>query len=293
MRARERFRQLLARGTCMPAAPVFDALSARIAELQGWEVCKLSGSVAKFASLAVPDGLPLANMSDLADVCQRIHRAADVCLIVDADEAGGNALTVKRTVVDLEATGVCAIEIEDNLVPSRFPQPGKVARRHEEMIPLAEQVGKLRAAVAARRDPATMIVARTSALDEEPLPKALERIRAYSETGAEALMFPNVPHGRADIEAVSKVTRLPLFVLRLPADAAADAAWLKQHNILIRYVGQAPYAMAVKAIYDGFAHLKEGGAPEALKDRLASPDILCAVDRTEEFKAWQQDYLKD
>ena len=76
----------------------------------------------------------------------------------------------------------------------------------------AEQVGKLRAAVAARRDPATMIVARTSALDEEPLPEALERIRAYSETGADALMFPNVPRGRADTEAVSKVTRLPLFV---------------------------------------------------------------------------------
>ena len=291
--ARERFRSILARRACVPAAPVFDPLSARIAEVQGWEVCKLSGSVAKFASLAVPDGIPLANMSDLADICQRISRAADVCLIVDADEGGGNALTVRRTVGDLEAAGVCAIEIEDNLIPARFPEPGQTVRRHAEMIPLAEQVGKLRAAVAARRDPATMIVARTSALDEEPLSEALERIRAYSETGAEALMFPNVPRGRADIEAVSKITRLPLFVLRLPREAEADAAWLTRHNVLIRYVGQAPYAMAVKAIYDGFAHLKEGGAPDALKDRLASPEILRAVDRTEEFRKWQRDYLKD
>jgi oxaloacetate decarboxylase len=290
---RERFRNILARRACVPAAPVFDPLSARVAEVQGWEVCKLSGSVGKFANLGVPDGIPLSNMSDLADICSRINKAVDMCMIVDADEGGGNALTVRRTVQDLEAAGVCAIELEDNLVPSRFPQPGSNARRHSEMIPAAEQVGKLRAAVAARRDPATMIVARTSALDEFALPEALDRIRAYSDTGVEALMLPNVPNGRADIEAVSKVTRLPLFVLRLPPDAAADTAWLAAHNILIRYVGLAPYAMAVKAIYDGLLHLKEGGTPDGLKDRLASPEILRAVDRTEEFREWQRDYLKD
>lgn len=296
-RARDRFRQLLASRRCVAAASIFDPLSARIAELQGWEVCKLSGSVGKFASLAVPDGIPLSNMSDLADLCQRIHRIADVCLVADADEGGGNALTVRRTVQDLEAAGVCAIEIEDNLVPSRFPDPAvagaRPASRHSEMVACAEQVGKLRAAVAARRDPATMIVARTSALDEVPLPEALDRIRAYSDTGVEALMFPNLPNGRKDIEAVSKVTRLPLFVLRLPQDAVADTAWLAEHNIRIRYLGLAPYAAAVKAIHDSLQHFKDGGTAGALKDRLAPPELLRAVDRTEEYRAWQRDYLKD
>lgn len=295
--ARERFRSILARNTCTPAAPIFDPLSARIADVLGWEVCKLSGSVGKFANLAVPDGLPLANMSDLADVCLRINRVANACLIADADEGGGNALTVMRTVRDLEAAGVCAIEIEDNLVPSRFPEPSgnlqKVASRHSEMISTQEQVGKLRAAVAARRDPETMIVARTSALDELPLHEALERIRAYSDAGVEALMLPNVPNGRADIEAVNKVTRLPLFVLRLPPDAVADAAFLASNRILIRYLGQSPYAMAVKAIYDSLSHLKGGGAPDDMKARQASPELLRAVDRTDEFKKWQQEFLRD
>ena len=89
VRARERFRTMLSTGACTPAAPIFDPLSARIADMLGWEVCKLSGSVGKFANLAVPDGLPLANMSDLADVCARISRVADVCLIADADDGGG------------------------------------------------------------------------------------------------------------------------------------------------------------------------------------------------------------
>lgn len=296
-RARERFRSILAKGTCTPAAPIFDPLSARIADLLGWEACKLSGSVGKFANLAVPDGLPLANMSDLADVCWRIDRVANVCLIADADEGGGNALTIMRTVRDLEAAGVCAIEIEDNRVPSRFPEPSgilqRVPSRHSEMISKEEQVGKLAAAVAARRDPGTMIVARTSALDEFPLQEALERIRAYSATGVEALMLPNVPNGLADLEAVSKVTHLPLFVLRLPPDAVADPAFLASNKVLIRYLGQAPYAMAVKAIYDSLKHLKEGGAPDDLKARQASAELLRVVDRTDEFKKWQQEFLRD
>lgn len=295
MRARERFRKLLAEGGSTVAASVFDPLSARIAELQGWQVCKLSGSVAKFANLAVPDGLPLSNMSDLADICARIQRIADVCLVVDADEGGGNAHTIWGTVRDLEAAGVCAIEIEDNAVPSRLPEPsaGKGGSRHSEMIPLAEQAGRLRAAVAARRDPATMIVARTSTLDEETPAQAIERIRAYTAAGVEAIMIPNLPNGRQDIEAVSRATTLPLFVLRLPQDAVKDTAWLAANRVRLRYLGLAPYMVAVKAIYDSLQHFKDGGSAEALKDRQASTELLRALDRTDAFREWQRKYFSE
>lgn len=129
-----------------------------------------------------------------------------------------------------------------------------------------------------------MIVARTSALD---------RIRAYSGTGVEALMFPNLPNGRASIEAISKATRLPLFLLRMPADAVADSAFLAANRVLIRYVEQSQYAMAVKALHDGLKHLKDGGEPTELKPRQASAELLRTVDRTEEFRKWQREYLKD
>jgi carboxyvinyl-carboxyphosphonate phosphorylmutase len=289
-------RAILARNTCTPVAPVFDPLSARIADMLGWEVIKVSGSVGKFANLAVPDGLPIANMSDLVDLAHRVNRVSDACLVVDADEGGGNALNVQRNVRELELAGVCSIEIADDLVPQHFAQvaaPGeKAPSRHAEIVSMAEQVGKLKAAVAARRDPAMLIVARSSAFDELALSDAVERMRSYAKTGVDAIMLPNVPNGRATVQAVRSVTSLPLFLLRLSPEDVADAGWLAANRILLRYLGQLPYGMAVKAIHDALKHLKEGGSPEVMRASQASTDLLRAVDRTEEFRKWQEDFLR-
>src|SRR5919108_5142894 len=204
-RARERFRGVISGSTCVLAANIFDPLSARIAHMLGYEVCVLSGSAGKAANLAVPD-IVLSNMSDVVDHCRRITRIADVSLMVDAEDGFGNAVNVIRTGKELEAAGVSGIEIEDNVVPKRF----HVA--HPGLVSTEEQVGKLQAAVAARTDPTTVIVARSAALGECSLEEALERIAAYSETGAEAVMLTGVRH-REQLEAVHQVTSLPLCVL--------------------------------------------------------------------------------
>jgi len=300
MTPRERFRRLIASEACNLAAPIFDPLSARIAELQGWEVAKLSGSVAKFANLAIPDGIALSNISDLVDVCWRIQRVANLCLIVDADDGGQHAIAVARTIRELEATGVCAIEIEDVRVPTHLAHKREGAQQeptasdthsYPDLIPLAEQVNKLQAAVAARRDPLTMIIARTRALEHLSLEQALIRIAAYQHSGAEALMFPELPSGRRDIEAIRTVSKLPLFVLRMPAELAADTNYLEMQGVKIRYLGQSPYTMAVQAIYDGLANLKAGGDPVSLKSRQASIELLREVDRSAEFERWQRQYM--
>src|SRR5262245_43054283 len=120
--ARERFRQVLARPTCTVAANICDRLSARIAHLLNYEVCFLSGSVGKVANLGVPD-IVLYNMSDAVDHCRRITRMADVSLMVDGEDGFGNAVNVMRTVKELEAAGVSAIEIEDNIAPLCLKAP--------------------------------------------------------------------------------------------------------------------------------------------------------------------------
>jgi len=299
MTPRERFRRLIASEACNLAAPIFDPLSARIAELQGWEVAKLSGSVAKFANLAIPDGIALSNISDLVDVCWRIQRVANLCLIVDADDGGQHAIAVARTIRELEATGVCAIEIEDVRVPTHLAHKREGAQQeptasdthsYPDLIPLAEQVNKLQAAVAARRDPLTMIIARTRALEHLSLEQALSRVAAYQHSGAEALMFPELPTGRRDIEAIRTVSNLPIFVLRMPAELSQDIDYLNAQGVRIRYLGQSPYTMAVQAIYDGLANLKAGGDPLALKARQASIQLLREVDRSAEFESWQRQY---
>ncbi len=289
--ARERYRAILSRNACTPAAPIFDPLSARIADMMGWEVCKMAGSVGKAANLAVPDSVPYTNMTDLVDVCRRITRTASLPLSVDADDGGATPVNVFRTVRELEAAGVSSIEIEDNMVPTRLDT---AAGRHSLVISREEQVGKLRAAVAARTDPTTVITARISGLREFPMEEALARIRAYSQTGVEAIMIPGVPGGRADIEAIHRTTSLPLIILGLPEDIARDSHFLLAQGVKIRYLGtglgQPPIAMAVKAIYDALKYLKDGGAAADLKDRQASPELMREVVRTDEFLKWEREY---
>ena len=283
---RQDFRRALSSDAPVLAANIFDPLSARIAQFLGYSVCVLSGSVAKAASLAVPD-LVLANMSDLVDQCRRIMRAAPVSLMVDAEDGYGGAVNVMRTVADLEAAGVSAIEIEDNAVPRRFgvADPG--------LVSVEEQVGKLRAALAARSDPDLVIVARTAALRECPRDEAMARIAAYTETGADAVMLAGVPGGREDIEAVHRATPLPLCVLSPPPDARDDAAFLAANNVRIVMLGNPAYAAAVRAVHDVLAHLRDGGSLEALGDRLAPPELLGQVIRTEEFVRRQREYGTD
>ena len=159
------------------------------------------------------------------------------------------------------------------------------------LVSTTEQVGKLRAAVAARSDPTTVIVARTSALAQLPLEEALERIRAYSETGAEALMLVGARRGKPDIEAVPQVTSLPLCVLSPPPDARDDAEFLAGHGVRILMLGNLTFAVAVRAIYDSLDFLKNGGKQEELEDRMAPAQLLRAVNRTDEYLGWQDEYL--
>ena len=288
-RSRERFREILRGPGCTPVAPIFDPLSARIADILGWEVIKLTGSARKAASLAVPDDAPLANMSDLVDACAHITRLADLSLVVDADCGGGNALTVFRTVQELEGAGASAIELED-CIGGIGPSEGS---RGSRLVSVDEHVGKLQAAVAARRDPTTVIVARTRAVAELPLAEALDRIRAYAQTGAEAIyLYGHLPRGRADIEAVHQVTDLPMYMLRLPVDAAGDPDFLAANRVTIRTFTQVVYGAAVRAIHDSLKHLKNGGGLEELRDRQASAELLTAVTRGNEFARWEQMYVR-
>ena len=283
-RAREFFREVLSRPECTLAANICDPLSARIAHMLGYEVCVLSGSVGKAANLGVPDGV-LSNMSDVVDHCRRITRITDVSLMVDAEDGFGNAVNVVRTVREMEAAGVAGIEIEDNFVPRRFnvADPGLVSTE--------EQVGKLEAAVEARTDPTTVIVARSAALGLCPLDEALERVRAYSQTGAEALMLTGA-QSREQLEAVHQATSLPLCVLSPPADARNDQAFLDS-NMRILMLGNPTFTIAVKAIHDSLKHLKDGGAIEDLPGQQATPELHRQVNRTDEFIALQERYVRE
>ena len=190
-----------------------------------------------------------------------------------------------RTVKELEAVGVSAIEIEDNIARTRFDawDPGLASKE--------EQVGKLKAAVAARNDPMTVIVARTSALTYCSLDEALDRIDSYAKTGVEAVRLTGLKT-RDQLEAIHQATPLPLTVLSPPDDMRNDPVFMAANGVSIVMAGNPAFGMAVKAVYDCFKHLKDGGDIVDLASSEASPALLREVNRTDEFIHMQELYLR-
>src|SRR6202166_3859393 len=138
---RTRFRDLLAGNRCVHPGSVYDAISARIAEDLGFEVGMFSGSIGSMSVLGAPD-LIVLTLSEFAAQAYRICRAGNLALMVDADHGYGNALSVKRTVEELETAGIAGMSIEDTDLPNPF---GTTKPR---LISIAEGVGKMKAALA-------------------------------------------------------------------------------------------------------------------------------------------------
>jgi methylisocitrate lyase len=124
----------------------FNALTACLIEQAGFRAAYLSGAAFSAGALALPD-IGLFTLSELCEETRRLTRSTTLPLVVDADTGFGEAVNVERTVVELESAGAAAVQLEDQQLPKRCGHlSGKTLVGTEEMC------GKLRAAVAARRD---------------------------------------------------------------------------------------------------------------------------------------------
>jgi 2-methylisocitrate lyase-like PEP mutase family enzyme len=170
-------------GPAWLAPGVYDALSALIAARAGAKACYVSGASVSYTQLARPD-LGFVDLSMIADVTRRIADRIDLPIIVDADTGFGNALNVRHAVRTLEAAGAAAIQIEDQAMPKRCGHlSGKT------LVSTREMVGKIEAALDARRSSRTRIIARTDAVAVEGFDAALERAERYREAGADILFI--------------------------------------------------------------------------------------------------------
>src|SRR6476620_259336 len=279
---RNKLRTLLAGSKCLSPASVFDPLSARVAEAVGYEIGMLAGSVASNTTLASPD-LIVLTMTEFADQIRRIMRASTLSLIVDADHGYGNALNVMRTVEECEHSGVSAMSIEDTLLPTRF------GSTKEEFLSVEEGVGKMKAALTARRDPSLMIVGRTSALKGEGLEGALARSKAYAAAGVDAIFLVGV-ETIEQVKAVHDAVKRPIFVGSAPASLKREDFAKAGARILLQ--GHQPVAAAVKAVREVYEHLFKGGAPADLKSRIASNEEMNKLTRNDDYRGWQREYLR-
>lgn len=281
---RKRFRAILNGTECLSPASVYDPLSARVAESVGYRLGILAGSVSSNTTLAAPD-LILLTLTDFADQVRRMMRVSDLSLLVDADHGYGNALNVMRTVQELEHAGVSAMSIEDTSLPIRFGQPeGK-----DELISVGEMTGKLKAAVAARRDPSTVIAGRTAALKVEGTEKTVERVKAYAACGVDCIFIIGVETAE-QVKAVHEASKLPVIVG--PGKTSASRGDFAKAGARVLLQGHQPVAAAVKALHEVYAHLHGGGAAADLKDRIASNKEMDALVFGEDYKQYLRDFLR-
>ena len=281
---RKRFRAILNGSECLSPASVYDALSARVAESVGYKLGILAGSVSSNTTLAAPD-LILLTLTDFADQVRRMMRVSDLSLLVDADHGYGNALNVMRTVQELEHAGVSAMSIEDTSLPIRYGQP----EGQDELISTGEMVGKLKAAVAARRDPSTVIAGRTASLKVEDTARTVERVKAYAACGVDCIFVIGV-ESVDQVKAIHDAARLPVIVGSAPASIKREDFAKAGARVLLQ--GHQPVAAAVKALRAVYEHLHNGGAAADLKDRIASNKEMDALVFGEDYKKYMRDFMR-
>jgi carboxyvinyl-carboxyphosphonate phosphorylmutase len=187
-----------------------------------------------------------------------------------------------RTVQELEAAGASALTIEDTLLPHAFGASGT------GMVSLEEGLGKIRAALAARSDPELMILARTSAPRMAGPDEVLARIRAYDQSGADALFVSGVS-SRSLLEAIVASTTLPLC-LGATGPEVRDADFLRKCGVRLWLHGHQPMMAALRAVQDSMIGLAGPGARPA-GDAETAANLLGKVVRDGYFDDCVQNFL--
>ena len=262
------------------APGIYDALSGLIAEQSGAQAVYLSGASIAYTRFGRSD-VGLVSVSEVHDTLAAVTDRIKIPIIVDADTGFGNALNVQRTIRNFERAGAAAIQIEDQSFPKRCGHlDGKVLIKTDEMV------GKVKAAVDARKTSDTLIIARTDARAVEGLQEAIDRAHTYEEAGAD-ILFIEAPHSVDELKIIRKSFHLNTPLLanmveggKTPVKTADDLKSLG-FNIVI-FPGGAVRA-ATFQLQEYYAGLLENGSNAEFSKRMHDFDSLNAVIGTPEL----------
>ena len=204
MKTTTKLRQLLAGKQLIIAPGAYDGMTAKMTERAGFPAVYMTGA-GTAATLGFPD-FGLITMTEMVANAATLVRSVEIPIIADADTGYGNELNVTRTVREYEARGVAGIHIEDQVTPKRCGHlDGK------EIIPAAEYIAKIRAAVAARRDPDFIIIARTDARAVAGFDEAVSRANAAVAAGAD-MAFVEAVETMEELQTVPQVVKGPCLL---------------------------------------------------------------------------------
>lgn len=287
---RQRLRRRLTAGGIIIAPGIYDAYGARFVEQAGFEAVYMTGNGVSASLLGQPD----VGLVDLTLITAHAHRVASCVglpLICDADTGYGNAVNVRHTVREFEAAGVAAIHLEDQVLPKRCGQlPGA-----RPVVELAEAVGKIEAAVAARRDPDFVIIARTDSASGHGLEEAIRRGKAFVKAGAD-VVFAELKMSPSILDDIKRVTS-EVGAPCLANIAGGKLASLGPQELEALGVRIAIYPglgrnIAGYALREAMQTLKRDGTVEALKQRMLSGEEYAATIGLQDVEEWESKYLR-
>ena len=224
-----------------------------------------------------------ADHAEIAEQARRICRDVSLPLLCDADHGYGTALNVMRTVEELEAAGVSGLSIEDTDLPTPFGSNGKA-----QLLSVDEGVGKMRAALAARKDSSLVIAGRTGAASITGVDDAIARANAYAGAGVDAIFLTGVKT-RAALDKIADAVHAPL-ILGGPGKELFDKAWLASKGVRICLQGHQPFMAAVQAVFETLSALRNGESPHKLS-AVASAELMQRLTRNEDYQRWMKDCL--
>ena len=264
----KKLRELAAKGAIMlPGVP--NAAIARQVERAGFDAVYVSGAGMANATAGVPD-IGLLTQTEVVHLAAYIANAVKIPAVVDADTGFGGSENVARTIHELEAAGLAGCHIEDQEFPKRC---GHLAGK--SIVQIEEMTEKIKAAVAARRDPDFMIIARTDARAVEDFDRTIERAQRYVEAGADAI-FPEALQSAEEFRDFSSAIDRPLLANmtefgKSPLLSFQDLARFGYRMVIFP---QSAFRVSMKAS-DKFLHaLKESGTQKEWIDQMQTREEL-------------------
>jgi methylisocitrate lyase len=260
-------RQLLERHGQLVMPGVYDALSAKIAARAGFEVVFITGYSVSATLLGEPD-FGLLTQTEVVSAAARICAVTDTPVIVDADTGYGNAINVIRTVEELTRAGAAGMFLEDQVWPKRCGH-----MKGKQVIALAEQLNKLRAAIDARKDQDFFIVARTDSRQALGLSEAITRGIAFKEAGADAV-FIEAPQNKEEMKEIARQVPGPLVanMLERGVTPLMDPAQLKELGFQMIVWPLAPLYSVAKTLAETYGTLRREGSTIKILDKLMAFD---------------------
>jgi methylisocitrate lyase len=259
-----KFRAALAAERPLQVPGAICAYHAILAERSGFKAIYLSGGGVAAGSLGVPD----LGISNLDDVLTDVRRITDVCslpLLVDIDTGfGASAFNVARTVKSMIKFGAAAVHIEDQVGAKRCGhRPGK------ELVPQAEMVDRIKAAVDAKSDPDFVIMARTDALAVEGLQAAIDRACACVEAGAD-MIFPEAITELAMYKRFADTVKVPILanITEFGATPLFTLDELRSAGVAIALYPLSAFRAMNKAALDVYSALRRDGTQKAVVDAM-------------------------